>query len=99
MKESDFNRKLVEFCVHDTMAQYNFLKKFNKNILSAYDSDDTSLERKWKPFNPLNNNNLESGVYLTLRCSYSGIYQCYNIWDAKQRIGKLRLLTVVYHYV
>ena len=82
MKESAFNRKVIEICGDDHMAQYQFIKSFKKTILDAYEDEDN----KWKLFNPNHkNDNIEPGVYLTLRCGYGGIYQIQNSWDAKAK--------------
>lgn len=79
MKESAFNRKIIELCGNDTMAQYKYLKNFDKRILT-----NSSEEDEWKLFNPNHkNDNIEAGVYLTLRCGYGGIYQMINIWNQK----------------
>lgn len=82
MEEERFRKRLEELCGNDTLAHYNYLKKFEKGILVQ-----SGEENKWRLFNPNHkNNNLKDGVYLTLRCGYGGIYQTYNIWNtAKQK--------------
>lgn len=82
MKESEFNKKIIEICGNDTMAQYNFIKNFKKTILNANEDENNN----WKLFNPNHkNDNIEPGIYLTLRCGYGGIYQIENCWDAKTK--------------
>lgn len=86
MKESAFNKKVIELCGNDTMEILDYLKKFKKQIITQYDEDDVNHEHRWMPFDPAKSyNSLESGVYLTIRCGLGGIYQTYNIWDAKEK--------------
>lgn len=92
MKESEFYRKIREICGEDTMAQHKYLEKFNKvKILDTYEKG-TDENNRWKLFNPLRvPEKLESGVYLTIRCGYSGIYQQINIWDQKKKDWEIKI--------
>lgn len=92
MKLADFEKKLVELCGNDTTMQFNYLKKFEKdNIIGAYDEDDVNHEHRWRLFRPNTSHyGLESGIYLTLRCGYGGIYQCYNFWNSETQEWEVR---------
>lgn len=79
MKESEFNKKIVELCGDNPEAQYKYLQKFNKKILQQ-----TGDENRWKLFDPLHTNP-EDGIYLVLQCGYNGIYQTYNFWSRERR--------------
>lgn len=86
MKEIDFENKLSELVGNDISDQYNYLKKFDKQIFGS-----TEDGVKWIPFNPnKNHNKLESGVYLTIRCGYGGIYQCCNTWNAETQDWEIK---------
>lgn len=78
MIEANFNKKLIELCGTDPKAQCEYLNKFKVKIL------ENTEKNPWKLFDPRRWNKIKAGVYLTIRCGYSGIYQCYNIWDSKE---------------
>lgn len=75
MRTSIFERFVRERVGNETMAQYEFLKKFKERILWN--------EPEWKLFKPEHSDKLEDGVYLTIRVGYSGIYTMLNIWNTK----------------
>lgn len=77
MELEKFENKLDEICGCTLQEQMEFLKRFSKNILDKNDD-----ELSWKLFHQNGKNNIESGVYLVIKCGLNGIYQTYNIWDA-----------------
>lgn len=60
--------------------EYEYLKNLPK-IRIDKNEDDTP----WKLFNQNGKNNIEKGVYMTLRCGFGGVYQIYNVWDPEKQ--------------
>ena len=78
MEKKNFEKTIQEICGDDVKSQYEYLKKFNKNIL------EQNEETRWKRFTP-NHTNPQDGYHLVICCGISGIYQTYNIWDSEKK--------------
>lgn len=83
-----FERLVRERVGDETMAQYEFLKKFKERILWN--------EPEWKLFKPEWGHKLEDGVYLTIRVGLAGIYTMINTWSAKANDWEVKVADASY---
>lgn len=79
MEIKKFKDKISEICGDNPRDVFKFLEKFHQTRIEKNED-----ETPWKLFKPTGTNNIEPGVYLTLRCGLGGIYQFCNTWDGQK---------------